>query len=144
MRNRTILFALAMLGASVGVGNGVARKNYLEDDNRDDFINNAQERIKNTLILPQSEVVGEQGKLISSVTFTHDKGVLDISYTIDVVANSPKALQKKAKLYSYKIAHYIGANYKIAHYIGANYNKEHLVSKGFVVTEKENRPVNQD
>ena len=110
------------------------RKNYLEKDNRDDFINNAQKRIKNTLILPQSEVVGEQGKLISSVTFTHDKGKFDISYTIDVVANSPKALQKKAKLYSYQIAHYIGANY----------NKEHLVSKGFVVIEKENTLAKQD
>lgn len=134
MRSRAMLFALTMLGASMGAVGTTTRKNYLEDDNRDDFITNAQKRINNTITLPQSEVVGKEGKLISSVTFTHDKGKFDISYTIDIVANSPKALHKKAKLYSYKIAHYIGANY----------NKEHLVSKGFVVTEKENVTLKQD
>lgn len=105
MRSRAMLFALGMLSASIGAVDIATRKNYLEDDNRDDFIINAQKRINNTITLPQSKVVGEKGKLISSVTFTHDKGKFDISYTIDVVANSSKALHKKAKLYSYKIAH---------------------------------------
>ena len=118
-----MLFALSMLSASVGANVGISGS---YNPKRDEFLDNATKRIKQTLTLPQSEQVGQLGKHIQTVTYTHDKGNYDISYTIDIVANSPKALTKKAKLYSYQIAHYIGVHY----------NKEHLQSKGFVVKHK--------
>lgn len=133
MRNRTILFALSMLSASMGVGAGIGHSSSY-NGRREDFLEKATNRLQDTLTLPKSEVIGVLGKQLTSVTFTHTLGKYDISYTIDVVANSDKALYKKTKLYSFQISHYISANY----------NKEHLLSKGFVVIEKENDTLKQD
>jgi hypothetical protein len=122
MKSRALLFALTMLGASMGTGIGMTTNSY---SRREDFLDNAANRVKQILPLPQSEQVGQLGKHIQTVTFTHNLGKYDISYTIDIVANSPKAITKKIKLYSFQISHYISSNY----------NKEHLESKGFIVEE---------
>ncbi len=133
MRSRAMLFALTMLGASMGMGGGIGHSSSY-NGRREDFLEKATNRLQDTLTLPKSEVIGVLGKQLTSVTFTHTLGKYDISYTIDVVANSDKALYKKTKLYSFQISHYISANY----------NKEHLLSKGFIVNDKVDDKPNED